>query len=152
MPKRRAVSPGFLVAEFQNFPGVRIPLLSDDECKRRGIEPQRLPPLETWTPEQQEAGRQLGEILSRMAVAQAYRCVLRHLELMQAEGYSRDDFEKEATRRALAELGAGKWTAGREDVGGLEQAMGWALESMLKGSDGDGDKRPRSRVRGKRTT
>jgi len=149
---RKATSKGFLVAEFEKFPGVRIPLLSDDECKERGIEPQLLPPFETWTPEQQKAGRELSEILTRMAVRQAFRSVLRHLELMQAEGYSMDDFEQEAARRALAELRAGKWKAGREDVGGLEQAMGWALESILNETDGKSERKARPRRRRKRTS
>jgi hypothetical protein len=140
------------VAEFEKSPGVRIPLLSDEECKERGIEPQRLPPFETWTPEQQEAGRELREILTCMAVAQAFRSVLRPLELMQAEGYSKDDFEKEATRRALAELRAGRWKVGREDVGGLEQAMGWVLESILNGTDGTGERKAHPHRRPKRTS
>lgn len=150
--RRKATSKGFLVAEFEKFPGVRIPLLSDDECKERGIEPQRLPRFETWTPEQQKAGRELREILTRMAVAQAFRSVLRHLELMEAEGYSKDDFEKEAAKRALAELRAARWNAGREEAGGLEQVVGCALESILKGADGEGEGKARPRRRRKRAT
>lgn len=56
MPKRRGGSTGFLVAQFEKFPGVRIPLLSDDECKERGIESQRLP-----TSDWQDSRRWLSE-------------------------------------------------------------------------------------------
>lgn len=54
---------GYLTATFPNFPGVRVPLLSDEECKVRGIEPGKFPPFETWTPKQQAAGRKLADIL-----------------------------------------------------------------------------------------
>ena len=33
----------YLVATFENFPGVRIPLLSDAECRARGIDKPTLP-------------------------------------------------------------------------------------------------------------
>ena len=58
--KRQA---GYLVASFEKFPGLKVPLLSDEECKARGIEPPQWPPLETWSPEQQQAFRELQDIL-----------------------------------------------------------------------------------------
>src|SRR5215831_3855720 len=135
MERRNMAEPkSYLVAEFAGFPGVRIPLLSDEELKARGIEKQRLPPFETWTPEQQEAGRKLGEILGRMAVRQAFALVLHHLEQMQVEGYSSCDFEQEAARRALAQLRAGKWKPARNDTNGLQDSMCSALEALLRDS------------------
>jgi hypothetical protein len=128
MPKR---SSGYLVASFENFPGVRIPLLSDEECKARGIEKGKFPPFDTWTPEQQAAGRELRVCLAKMAVTQAMRSVLRHLDAMQPETYTGTDPERDAIERALAELRAGKWKASRDDTSGLETGMIVALETML---------------------
>jgi hypothetical protein len=90
-----------LVATFQNFPGVRIPLLSDEECKARRIERGKFPPLDTWTPEQQAAGRRFGKILADMAVKQAMHSMLRHLEAMQSENYLSLDPERDGINRAL---------------------------------------------------
>jgi hypothetical protein len=142
-----AQTKSYLVAEFAGFPGVRIPLLSDEELKARGIEKQRLPPFETWTPEQQEAGRKLSEILGQMAVRQAFALVLHHLEQMQVEGYSSFDFEQEAARRALAQLRAGKWKQGRNDTNGLQDSMCSALEAILRDSKQDSD----GKIRGRRS-
>lgn len=66
-----------------------------------------------------------------MAVHQAFRSVLRHLEIMEEEGYAEDDFQKEAAQRALSELHAGKWKAGPGETFGLEDAMRRALEYMV---------------------
>jgi hypothetical protein len=49
MPRRTKADHGYLVAKFPDFGGVEIPLLSEDECRARGIEPGRLQPRETWT-------------------------------------------------------------------------------------------------------
>ena len=123
-------SSGVVFFTFANFPGVKIPLLSDEECKARGVEKSGFPPFETWTPEQQAAGRELGESLMNMAIQQAFRMVLRELERMQVERYSEPDFEKEAVRRALAELQSGRWKPGRDDISGVQDLMRTALETM----------------------
>ena len=65
-------------------------------------------------------------------VRQACALVLRHLELMETEGYSGLNPEPEAARRALAELRGGKWKPGRDDIHGLQDAMGWALEALSR--------------------
>lgn len=123
----------YLVATFDGFPGVRIPLLSAEECAERGIEPGRFPPFETWTPKQQEAGRKLAECLAEMAVLQAYRSIANELDRMVAEGYDKSDFEKEAARRILARIHAGKWKPpDKHDTYGLEREVGWVLEPILK--------------------
>jgi hypothetical protein len=49
MPRRTKADHGHLVAKFPGFGGVEIPLLSEEECRARGITPGRLPPRETWT-------------------------------------------------------------------------------------------------------
>ena len=87
---------GYVVATFDKFPGVRIPLLTDEECRERGIEPGRLPPFDTWTPEQQRAGHELQQIFGDMAVRQVYRILLRHLKDLPNEGPIPADFEEEA--------------------------------------------------------
>lgn len=58
----------YLVATFEKFPGVEIPLLSESECRARGIEPGKLPPVETWSPEQRAALYELAEIIAQTAV------------------------------------------------------------------------------------
>lgn len=136
-------STSFLVAEFTDFPGLRMPLLSDEECKARGIEQPKFPPFKTWTEQQQEAGRKLRDVFAKMAVQQALRRVAKQLDLMVEERYDKADFEKEAARRALAEIKAGKWKAERDEVYGLDAAMGWALESILR--DGEPKRAKRAR-------
>ncbi|HEY0801084.1 MAG TPA: hypothetical protein VGD54_09580 [Steroidobacteraceae bacterium] len=131
----RKKSDSYLVATFEKFPGVQVPLLSDEECRARGIAKGRLPPFETWSPEQQAAGRKLGDALAQMAVTQAMRCMLRQLEAMIAEGYAGTDPEKDAALRAIAELRAGKWKATREDTSGLQEEMIMALECIVKDRD-----------------
>jgi len=143
---------GFLVAEFPDFPGVRIPLLTTEECKERGIEQGKFPPFSTWTPEQQDAGRTLADIPCEMAISQPYRSIAQQLELMAQEGYDNADFEKEAVPRVQKELGVGTWKPpAREDVYGLERAVGWALLSFLtddKTNDGKRAAKRRSKRRG----
>ena len=53
-PKQRTArkDPSYLVATFENFPGVRIPLLSDAECRARGIDKPELPLFNHLTPEE----------------------------------------------------------------------------------------------------
>ena len=128
-------SSGYLMATFEKFPGVQIPLLSDEECKARGIEKGKFPPFDSWTPEQQAAGKRLGEALAQLAVKQAMRCMLRHLEAMIAEGYAGTDPERDAALRAIAELEAGKWKATHDDTSGLESEMIIALQCIVGDRD-----------------
>jgi hypothetical protein len=127
----RKRSGGYLIATIEKFPGVQIPLLSDEECKARGIEKGTFPPIASWTPEQQAAGKRLGEALAELAVKQAMRCILQHLEAMIAEGYEGTDPEKDAAIRAIEELKAGKWRASRDDTSGLESEMIIALQCIV---------------------
>jgi hypothetical protein len=144
----RATKPsGYLVATFEKFPGVAIPLLSDEECKARGIEPQRLPPMETWSPEQQEAGRKLRDVFMEIAVKQVYRIVLRHLQCLPAEGAIPTDFRTVAMRRALAELRGGAWRPEREEHAWLQDVMQKVLESLLQAETRPPSRRIRSASR-----
>lgn len=65
------------MAKPAGFPGVRIPLLSDEECRARGIEPGRFPPRETWTQEQRDAADRLVEILLPHAYREALEAISR---------------------------------------------------------------------------
>jgi len=47
-----------LIATFDGFPGLRIPLLTKEECRERATELGRFPPFETWTPKQQAATKE----------------------------------------------------------------------------------------------
>jgi len=53
-PKKKAAhkDKSYLVATFANFPGVEIPLLSDDECQARGINKPAISLLGHLTPEE----------------------------------------------------------------------------------------------------
>jgi hypothetical protein len=62
---------GNLIAEFPAFGGARIPLLSDEECRARGMPPGRLPPRETWTQAQRDAADRLIEILEPHVLREA---------------------------------------------------------------------------------
>ena len=67
--KRQDAKPScYLVATFEKFPEVAIPLLSDEECKARGLKPGKLPPLDKWSPEQQAAFSELADVLAQVAV------------------------------------------------------------------------------------
>jgi hypothetical protein len=59
MPGRKNAYQGYSVAEPSGFPGVKIPLLSDEDCRARGIEPGRFPPRATWTQQQRDAADKL---------------------------------------------------------------------------------------------
>lgn len=45
----------YLVATFENFPGVEVPLLSDDECRARGLRKPTFSPLAHLSPEERLA-------------------------------------------------------------------------------------------------
>ena len=44
--------PSYLVATFKDFPGVAIPLLSDEQCRARGISKPTLPIFDHMTPDE----------------------------------------------------------------------------------------------------
>jgi hypothetical protein len=64
----------------QGFPGVRIPLLTDEECRARGIEPGRLPLRETWTQAQRDAADELIAILLPHVHREALRVIPAEIE------------------------------------------------------------------------
>ena len=110
MPRRAKADKGYLVAEPSGFPGVRIPLLSDEECHARGIEPGRFPPRETWTQAQRDAADRLGEILAPRAFYEALQVIVAEIEREPAESQIPEaEIEQVAARRGIAVIDAGKW-------------------------------------------
>jgi hypothetical protein len=101
---------GYLIAEFPAFGGARIPLLTDEECRARGIEPGRLPPRETWTQEQRDAADRLMEIFTPHVIREAMLLILSELEKL-GPNEATDDvaMEKLGATRALAVIDAGRW-------------------------------------------
>jgi hypothetical protein len=85
MPRGKKADQGYLVAETSGFPGVRIPLLSDQECRARGIEPGRWPPRETWTQAQRDAADRLADILRPHVFQEAVEVILAELEREPAD-------------------------------------------------------------------
>jgi len=100
---------GYLVAEPSGLPGLRIPLLSDEECRARGIEPVRFPPRETWTQAQRDAADRLAEILLPHAYLEALYVVEAELERQGKSDVSDAVLEKAAATRGIALIDAGKW-------------------------------------------
>jgi hypothetical protein len=140
MPKRkkraaRKDAP-YLVATFANFPGVKIPLLSNEECRERGIEPGHLPPFETWSPEQQKAGRELGVLLYEMAAAQALQVLAAALDQMPSTDYTdMVTFEQHTAQKAIDMMVQGEWTPprGASYTHGLEDWMQHFLRGIASG-------------------
>jgi hypothetical protein len=129
--KVRANQGGYLVATFENFPGVEIALLSDQESQVRGIVPKPFPPFETWTPQQQAAHGRLVEVMMGLAVRQTLRVVHRHLVGIGTEGPIPADFLCRAYRRALDELRADEWRPESMEFGFLRDVMERVLEGLL---------------------
>lgn len=126
----------YLVATFANFPGVKIPLLSNDECEARGIEPGHLPPIEPWSPEQQKAGRELGVLLYEMAAAQALKVLAAAVDQMQSSDYTDIvTFERHAAQKAIDIIDQGTWTPprGPSYTYGLEDWMQHFLRGIASG-------------------
>jgi hypothetical protein len=110
MPSRTKADQGYLVAEFPGFGGARIPLISDEECRDRGIEPGRLPPRETWTQTQRDAADRLEEILAPRAFYEALQVILAEIEREPSDSTIPEaEFERIAARRGIALLDARKW-------------------------------------------
>jgi len=126
MPKSKpmmdAKAKPYLMAEPARFPGVRIPLLSDEECKARGIEKPKLPPFDAWSPEQQEAGRNLAEALLDLARPQAFRLMLEEIERLPPDTIlDTGDIEPLAANRGIARMDAGEWKPGAKETHGLDE-------------------------------
>jgi hypothetical protein len=120
-PKESAEPKDFLVAEMPGFPGVRIPLLSDEECKARGIEKPKLPPFHTWPPEKQEAGRKLAEALMDLAWPQALQLMLDEIERLPPDAKMIvSDIEPAAATSGIARIDSGKWKPGPKQTHGLD--------------------------------
>lgn len=101
---------GYLIAEFPAFGGARIPLLTEEECRARGIEAGRFPPRETWTQEQRDAADRLMEILRPRVLHEAMVLILSELEKLTTRDAPDDAaLEKLAATRALAVIDAGRW-------------------------------------------
>jgi len=110
MPRRAKADQGFLVARFPDFGGVEIPLLSEDECRARRIEPGRFPPRETWTQAQRDAADRLMEILPPRAYLEALHVIAAELEREPTDSTICDpEREQAAARRGIALIDAGKW-------------------------------------------
>ena len=136
--KKRAAreDKSYLVATFANFPGVEIPLLSDEECQARGIERGRLPPPDTWSQEQQKARHELGVLLYQMAAGQALSVLSSATDAMKSSNYGDlVAFEKEAAQRAIDMIANGTWKPehGQSYTHGLEDWMQHFLRSIVTG-------------------
>ncbi len=125
MPKANRMNPPgerpYLVAEPAGFPGLRIPLLSDEECRARGIPNAKFPPFESWSPEQQEAGRELADALFDLARPQALRLMLEEIErLPQDAEMNLADIEPMAAARGIVRVDAGQWKPEARETHGLD--------------------------------
>lgn len=109
MRRRKDAGKGYLVAEPSGFPGLRIPLLSDEECRARGIEPVRFPPRETWTQAQRDAADRLTEIMLPHAYLEALYVVEAELKRQGKPDLSDAVLEKAAAIRGIALIDAGTW-------------------------------------------
>jgi hypothetical protein len=110
VPQRKNVDGRYLIAEPSGFPGVGIPLLSDEEWRARGIEPGRLPPRETWAQAQRDAADKLEEILIPHVFQEALHVILGEIEREPADSkISEAEIEKVAARRGVALIDTGKW-------------------------------------------
>jgi hypothetical protein len=110
MSRQRKADNGYLIAEPAGFPGARIPLLSDEECRARGIEPGRLPPRETWTQQQRDAADRLEEILLPYAILEAWHLIADNIEDAPADSpIPESELERTAARKAISVLDSGQW-------------------------------------------
>ena len=85
MPRHESVNGGYLIAKPAGFPGVAIPLLSDDECRARGIDHGGFPPRESWTQDQRDAADRLAEMLGRHVIREALQVISTETEGMSAD-------------------------------------------------------------------
>lgn len=94
----------YLVATFDGFPGVSIPLISEEERLARGIERRDFPPFETWTPKQQEAGRKLQDLMIDETVRQYYKLLLSVMESLDPNAFQ----DVRSVERAIADVALAK--------------------------------------------
>lgn len=100
----------YLVATLSNFPEVSIPLLSEEERIARGIEQRDFPAFETWTPEQQEAGRQLRSLMLDETVRQYFRLLLAVMDSLDPNAFEDvRTLERAIADVALSRLEDGSW-------------------------------------------
>jgi hypothetical protein len=85
MPRRIQVDKPYLIAKPAGFPGLEIPLLSDEECKARGIAPAKWPPRDTWTEAQRDAADRLTDLLLPHVLREAMQVILTELERMPTD-------------------------------------------------------------------
>jgi hypothetical protein len=109
MRGRNDADKGHLVAEPSGFLGLRIPLVSDEECRARGIGPVRFPPRETWTQAQRDAADRLAAILLPHAYLEALYVIQAELERQGKSNVSDAVLEKAAATQGIALIDAGKW-------------------------------------------
>jgi hypothetical protein len=110
VPKEAKRDGRFLIAYPSGFPGVAIPLVSDEECRLRGIEPGKFPPRETWTQEQRDAANQLAEILLPHVIQEVLQVMLAEMEREFASPDKPDiEVEREAALRGIRLVDSGKW-------------------------------------------
>lgn len=110
MPRQTKADRGYLVAKPSGFPGLEIPLLSDEECRARGIKPGRFAPRETWTQAQRDAADRLVEILFPHVLQEALQVILAEIEREPADSkIPEGEIECVAARRGIALIDAGKW-------------------------------------------
>jgi hypothetical protein len=148
MPRKATADRGYLVAEPSGFPGVRIPLLTDEECRARGIEPGRLPPRETWTQAQRDAADRLEEILLPHVYLEALRVILAEIEREPADSkIAEAEIEKIAARRGIALVDAGKWKQHDTWIHFPPSWVRQTLEMFAKGDLSLLDRRPPKRRR-----
>lgn len=149
-----AKTKSYLVAEPAGFPGIRIPLLSDEQCKARGIQKPKLPPFDTWSPEQQEAGRKLAEALTDLARHQALQLMLDEIERLPPDAVINEaDIEPLAATRGIARIDAGKWKPGAKETHGLDTYVRLFLVMFAKREVSllcDSKEQPKVRVRSKK--
>ena len=110
VPRPKHKQTAYLIAEPAGFPGLRIPLLSDEECRARGIEPVRFPPRETWTQAQRDAADRLVDILLPHAYLEALFVMQAEIEREGTDSKIPEaELETIAATRGIALIDAGKW-------------------------------------------
>jgi hypothetical protein len=110
MPRKAKCDDRYLVAYPSGFPEVAIPLISDEECRLRGIEPGRFPPRETWTQEQRDAADRLTEILLPHVIREVLQIMLAEMEREFASPDMPDtEVERDAALSGIRLVDSGKW-------------------------------------------
>jgi len=98
----------YLVAEPEGFPGVRIPLVTEEERIALGLSDVKLPPKSSWTEEQRQALDQLGKIVIPIAIYEAVALMAQAVPQNSADA-DVHQLEREAARLAMPLLMHKKW-------------------------------------------